>query len=43
MYNNWIKGIEYVQKNVDKRYLNYSIDGSFQGFVGMINGHFYIE
>jgi hypothetical protein len=43
VYNSWIKGIEYVQKNVDKKYLNYSLDGSFQGFVGMINGHFYIE
>jgi len=43
MYQSWYKGIEYIEKNVDKKYLNYTFDNRFNGFVGMINGHFYLE
>lgn len=43
VYSAWYKGIEYVEKNVDKKYLKYTFDNKFDGFVGMINGHFYLE
>jgi len=41
-YHHWIRGLEYVQTHVDKKYLTYA-RGRFDGFVGFINGHFCIE
>lgn len=43
MYANWLKGLEYIEKNVDRKYLNYTFDNRFNGFVGMINGHFFLD
>lgn len=43
IYQNWMQGINYVEKNIDARFLNYGFDGKFNGFVGMINGHFYLQ
>jgi hypothetical protein len=42
-FRNWQEGIEHVQKTVDHKYLTYNIDGQFDGFVGMINGHFALQ
>lgn len=41
--DNWLKGVEYVQTAIDKKYLKYSYDGRFEGFHGMINGHFCLD
>jgi hypothetical protein len=43
VYESWKQGIEYVENNIDKKYLRYTFDNKFDGFVGMINGHFYLE
>jgi len=42
IYDSWYKGIEYVQAKIDSKYLKYTFDQKFDGFTGMINGHFYI-
>lgn len=42
IYDCWYKGIEFIEKNIDKKYLKYNFDNKLDGFVGMINGHFYI-
>lgn len=42
-YDSWFKGIEYVENNVNKKYLKYDWDNRFDGFVGMINGFFALE
>jgi hypothetical protein len=39
-YQIYNKGIKYVVDSVDKKYLQYTADGLFNGIVGMINGHF---
>lgn len=39
----WLAGLDYIQKNIDKRYLAYNFQGRFEGFVGMINGHFQLD
>lgn len=36
----WLSGLDHIQKNIDKKYLKYDFLGRFEGFVGMINGHF---
>lgn len=41
-YHSWHKGIEYVEKNIDRKYLHYDFDQAVS-FVGMINGHFALE
>ena len=43
VYHSWYKGLEYVEKNIDQKYL--SRDNFNQGisFVTMINGHFALE
>lgn len=41
-YHSWHKGIEYVEKNIDRKYLNYDFNQAVS-FVGMINGHFALE
>jgi hypothetical protein len=41
-YHSWHKGIEYVGKNIDRKYLNYDFNQAVS-FVGMINGHFALE
>ena len=43
VYECWCKGISYVENNIDKKYLRYTFDNKFDGLVGMINGHFYLE
>jgi hypothetical protein len=43
IYECWHKGIEYVQSNVDQKYLKYNFDNQFDGFIGMINEHFYLN
>jgi len=43
IYECWRKGINYVENSIDKKYLRYTFDNKFDGFVGMINGHFYLE
>lgn len=43
VYESWLKGLTAVQNRVDRRFLNYDLQGRFDGFVGMINGHFYLE
>lgn len=43
VYHNWLKGIQHVTESIDRKFLSYSFDGTFNGFVGMINGHFYLE
>jgi len=42
-YHNWKKGIDYVEANIDKKYLNYTYDNVFNGFVGMINGFYPLD
>lgn len=42
-YDSWFKGIQYVEQNIDKKYLKYNFDNRFDGFVGMINGFFCLE
>ena len=42
-YANWEEGINTVQKTIDHKYLTYNVDGIFDGFVGMINGHFSLQ
>lgn len=42
-YAAWNKGLDYVQKNVDRKYLSYMSGDTFNGFVGMINGFFCLE
>jgi hypothetical protein len=42
-YQCWFKGIEHIEKNIDKKYLKYTFDNKFDGFVGMLNGHFYLQ
>jgi hypothetical protein len=42
-YNSWYQGIKHVEQNVDRRYLYYDFENLFNGFVGMINGHFALE
>lgn len=39
-WQTWMAGIDYVQSHIDKKYLAYNFQGRFDGFVGMINGHF---
>lgn len=43
IYDNWKKGVDFVEKSIDRRFLKYTFDDQFDGLVGMINGHFYIE
>jgi len=43
IYDNWFKGIQYVEQNIDKKYLKYDFDNRFDGLVGMINGFFALE
>lgn len=43
VYWNWKKGVDHVLSNVDSKYLSYTFDKTFNGFVGMINGHFCLE
>ena len=43
IYDCWHKGIEYIESHVDQKYLKYTFDNQFDGFVGMINGHFYLN
>lgn len=43
VYDNWFKGISYVEKNIDKKYLKYDFNNRFDGFVGMVNGFFSLE
>ncbi len=43
IYDCWHKGIEYIESHVDQRYLKYTFDNQFDGFIGMINGHFYLN
>lgn len=43
LYQNWHKGVQYVETHVDKKFLNYTIDNEFNGFIGFINGHFCIN
>lgn len=43
VYDSWYKGLEYVEKNVDPKYLTRDFEGRLTGFVGMINGHFALE
>lgn len=42
-FHQWLKGVNFVQSNIDKKYLNYNFHGRFEGFVGMINGHFALD
>jgi hypothetical protein len=42
-YNTWYQGVEYVQQNIDPKYLKYDLDRKLDGFVGMINGHFALD
>ena len=42
-YHCWHKGIEYIEKNVDKKYIKYTFDNKFDGLTSMINGHFYLQ
>lgn len=42
-YQCWHKGLEYIERNVDKKYLKFDFENRFDGFVGMINGHFYLQ
>lgn len=39
-WQTWMAGVDYVQSHIDKKYLAYNFQGRFDGFVGMINGHF---
>lgn len=39
----WLAGLDHIQKNVDKKYLAYNFQDRFEGFVGMINGHFCLD
>lgn len=43
VYQNWMKGIDHVKSNVDQKYLSYTFDQTFNGFVGMINGFFALD
>lgn len=38
----WNKGLDYVIDNVDAKYLQYTFDGMFNGFVGSITDHFVV-
>lgn len=42
-YANWTKGLDYVQAMVDPKYLSYTFDRTFNGFVGMINGLYCLD
>jgi hypothetical protein len=42
-YHHWTKGIDNIQHRIDKKYLAYNFQGRFEGFVGMINGHFVLD
>jgi len=42
VYHSWHKGIEHVEKNIDRKYLNYDFNQAVS-FIGMINGHFALE
>jgi hypothetical protein len=42
-YDNWFKGVNYVEQNIDKKYLKYNFDEKFDGFVGMISNFFALE
>jgi hypothetical protein len=41
--DNWYKGVHHVETNIDKRFLKYDFEDKFDGLVGMINGHFYLN
>jgi len=43
LYSNWYKGIEYIEKNINKKYLKFNFDNKLDGFVGMINGFFCLD
>jgi hypothetical protein len=43
VYHNWFKGIQHVTESIDRKFLSYNFDGTFNGFTGMINGHFYLN
>lgn len=40
---NWLAGLKHIERTIDKKYLSYNSQGRFDGFVGMINGHFYLD
>jgi len=42
-YHTWQQGVNFVESNIDKKYLNYTFNKKFNGLVGMINGHFFLE
>lgn len=39
-YYNWQQGLDWVQKNIDSKFLSYDFAGKFEGFNGFILGHF---
>lgn len=43
IYHNWLAGLDYIQQHIDKRFLKYDFHDRFDGFVGMTNGHFYLD
>lgn len=42
-YHSWLAGLKYVEQHIDKRFLKYDFRDRFDGFVGMINGHFCLQ
>lgn len=42
-YANWIKGVDYVRTNVDPKYLSFTFDNIFNGFVGMISNFYELD
>ena len=42
-YQCWKKGIDYVERAIDPKYLRYTFDNQFDGLVGMINGFYALE
>lgn len=42
-YHNWMQGINWVERNIDSRFLKYDFAGKFEGFGGFIQGHFALQ
>jgi hypothetical protein len=42
-HHNWQQGINWVEQNIDKKFLRYDFVGKFEGFGGFIQGHFPLQ
>ena len=42
-FHHWQQGVDYVQQTIDPKFHRHTPSGEFDGFVGMINGHFAVN